>query len=335
MKLTKQHTLLASTTVVLAVGLLWWHESPGHPEEEIIIGQPKSIPQSVWEAHGIVQAPATAIARPSPVPIPDSQAAASAYLPTSAIDLVVSEYEGASYKTRSQGLRKLGAKPTPQEIERLYDFLHSTDYLSDLNPSAFRGFYDRVMTYLDKLDDYPQGYVEALIDVIENTEHEYTMRDYAIQHLSRQYELREGLEFEQALSVLWDATNETNTTVAGTSLLALYRSERIGSLSEQDKDRLTKTTFELALDRSADSSVRTTALQVAASKGIDAILPEALGILADPDSPTALKLSAISAIGQLGDAASLDALVSHTAHNSILTVAANEAIVAIKSRSDI
>ena len=79
---------------------------------------------------------------------------------------------------------------------------------------------------------------------------------------------------------------------------------------------------------------RMTALQVCAQQGYDEALPTARAIAADPKSQVPLRLSAIAAIGQLGNAddeALLDTLQNQ--HNPLLLKATAPALKKIKQRA--
>ena len=135
--------------------------------------------------------------------------------------------------------------------------------------------------------------------------------DYCIQHLGA---VSERVEDPAALrdlrECLEEASRETARSYAGTALIALTHVPAPGNA---DRTFLLARTFALASDPAAHPAARATALQIGAEQGFSGILPHVRALLADSSHPAAPPISALAALGALGDAtdlARLDAFAS-------------------------
>ena len=89
---------------------------------------------------------------------------------------------------------------------------------------------------------------------------------------------------------------------SGTALIALTHVPAPGS---PDRTFLLARTLALASDPAAHPAARATALQIGAEQGFSGVLPHVRAILADSSHPATLHVSALAALGALGDSADL------------------------------
>src|SRR6202040_709205 len=71
-----------------------------------------------------------------------------------------------------------------------------------------------------------QGYPNVLIAIYEDQVQDVVMRDYALQHFLPVYDRANTHEKVDLQNALWQATGETDGSIAGTSLLALLELTR-------------------------------------------------------------------------------------------------------------
>jgi hypothetical protein len=126
-----------------------------------------------------------------------------------------------------------------------------------------------------------------------------TWRDFCIQFLGARYALTQDAKTRKAiLNVLREAVCDRREMLAGTALLAFQRN--IGNDMELKKE-IAGWAVKLAQDAEASKYSRTTALQVAAGMGCNDVLPLARSLAADAGAFVPLRISAIAAVGMLGD----------------------------------
>lgn len=129
-----------------------------------------------------------------------------------------------------------------------------------------------------------------------------TWRDYCVQFFGKWYaSAPRNKGREEMLKCLWTATTETNNSNAGTAVTMLIRMLDTGDI---DKKKLSKTA-------SAKDSVlpnKISSLQVCAEMNNADALPIARQIVNNSRQNKILQISAIAAIGMLGDKSDLPLL---------------------------
>ena len=175
----------------------------------------------------------------------------------------------------------------------------------------------------------PPDLVPRLAAMFRDPAHDEVWRDYCVQHLSRLYgELESETDREQAREVFWAAVNAKNGNISGTALIAL--ADRCGT-SGFEKDRICAKALEMATSAEYGEPARITALQICATLGVAAVLPEARKRAAAGPAP--IRMSAMACLGALGgesDLALLKQVESGT--DSLLVNAAQAAAKRLNER---
>lgn len=129
------------------------------------------------------------------------------------------------------------------------------------------------------------------------------MRDYAIQHVGQWYEHLP--DRGAAGRLLEDALHETQSSIAGTALLALSRLAE--TCPEVKRDDVARSALALARDEATGKLARITALQVGAGMGLRELLPVAAR-WAGADVEPAVRVSAVAALGRYREPAAIGLL---------------------------
>ena len=166
-------------------------------------------------------------------------------------------------------------------------------------------FKNQLLDALCALNPPPPWLGETLVQMYRDRSQNEVIRDYAVQHLAAYYEQMELTQpdasqtRQPAQAVLWEALSETDSSIAGTALLALNRLS--AGRAEFDRTRLGAEALRLAQEGGAGDLSRATAFQVCAQLGIDEALP-VLERAARQARSMPLRISAVGALGVLGSA---------------------------------
>ncbi len=224
-----------------------------------------------------------------------------------------------------------------QHLDALVAYLRQHGPTEDLAGMRERFLKNRVMDVLIEQTDKSAEATEALVALYHDREQDPAVRDYAIQHLGAFYTDAPREQRRQIAAVLWEATSETDSSMAGTALLALNRivagGEASPAVPEVGAERVAQVARDLAGNDHCAEASRITALQVCALLALIDAAPVALRVAQSTDS-IPLKLSAIAALGQLGDAQALLWLeeLAQDIDNPRLRPAAETALSRIRNR---
>ena len=189
---------------------------------------------------------------------------------------------------------------------------------ADLNSEELRAFYGYLLTparnpddreqenwlrneMLDKLvtqQKPPAGMADALVAIYQDKDQDVVMRDYAIQHMNPAYAQANTDEKESLRQALWQATDETDGSIAGTALLAL--NDLSQNNTEFEKNKITEVALKLAGNEQCGELARITAVQICGRADATQAVPQVLE-LAQSAGSIPLRISAIAALGDLGD----------------------------------
>jgi hypothetical protein len=137
------------------------------------------------------------------------------------------------------------------------------------------------------------------------------LRDYALQHLSVLFERLEVRDLSHGMRIeiqhlLWTAVRETDSSIAGTAIMALARLSD-GREQEFNRAQINRTALRLASDSSAGELARISAFQVCGRLHVNEAMPILLEV-AQMGETVALRVAAISALGSVGDSTMIPAL---------------------------
>ena len=200
---------------------------------------------------------------------------------------------GGEQSTRSlvasiESLRSEGALSREERAAAL-EFLGNPNAPEFLSEPEWRWLVDELITTL-RVDGADNSELSnQLATIATDTDFDFVVRDYALQHLGHIRE--EGGDPDVIDAALRSALAETENTLAGTALLALN--------SYVDPATLGQDALVIATNQNHDLRSRLTALQVAGKQEQSEALPLAVSIAGDESQPTTLRMSAIATIGDL------------------------------------
>lgn len=178
-----------------------------------------------------------------------------------------------------------------EEWDRISDFLTSAVPPPGMSVRNWRWFMDELFTVLRHDGKEPDRLASQLETLYRNSDADPIVRDYAVQHLG--HLLSEGSDPGSIVPVLFEATSQTQNTIAGSALLALNQ-------SFPKNAQISAKALELASDPTTHLSSRLTALQVAAGQESPAALALAQGLASDTSQASSLRVSAIATVARLG-----------------------------------
>ncbi len=276
------------------------------------------------------------------VPVPPE------HIPTERIAPLVQA--GATYAERVELLKRLGATLASEEVGALYDFLREPGLADGLIAPFSHGLKDAVMITLENQQPSLADWPEFLIGLYQNHALHPVVRDYALQHLRTWYwrnaergahaEMRDAVERippeaqrEPARDAFWQALAETDSSIAGTALLALRELSSLDPAVEAEAVR--EAALRLAAGSRHGPLARITALQVCARMGVAEALPLAEK-LARESEHLPLRIAAIAALGQLGGAPEVTILENLAATSpQNLQPALGAAITSLRARLEL
>jgi hypothetical protein len=199
----------------------------------------------------------------------------------------------------------------------------------DRNISGLRYLKNEVMTALRGQSVMPSGFVKTLITVYEDRQQDEVIRDYAIQHLGAGYEILDLSDEDRkhTREVLKVALREQNDT-AGTALIALHLISK--NDASFDAKSINSNAVYLATTTGMSASVRTTAVQICAERGLKEVVPALEKYT--KSGPEILQVAAIAALGELGGRKDITLLTQIAGVHPAVSTAIRKAIARIQIR---
>lgn len=192
---------------------------------------------------------------------------------------------------RVGALKALVLPLNDKERRQIDTFLASANPPPGVPIRDWRWLMDELFTILRHDGENHGKFASQLAALYRDTTVDPFIRDYAVQHLG--HLLSENASPGQIVPVLREATSQSQSTIAGSALLALSQNLP-GDLETSER------AVKLASDPATHLSSRLTALQVAATQKNPAALVLALGLASDNNQPSPLRISAIATIAKLG-----------------------------------
>ena len=188
----------------------------------------------------------------------------------------------------------------------------------DLNNEELRAFYDYLLAPAHNPDDRiqenwlrnemmdklvtqqkpPADLAGTLVAIYQDKDQDVVMRDYAIQHMNPAYAQANAEEKAALRQALWQATGETDSSIAGTALLAL--NDLSQNNTEFEKNKITEAALKLVSNEQCGELARITAVQICGRTSATQAEPLVLQ-LAQSAGSIPLRITAIAALGDLGD----------------------------------
>jgi hypothetical protein len=205
--------------------------------------------------------------------------------------------ETTSLKIRVRSAHSLGDDLSQEDVMKLCSFLASRPGVAETNLAGLRYLKNEVFTALRNQAVPSDTMVNTLVAIYGDKNQDFVTRDYAVQNLVMCYERPGVSEARQLMhDVLMKAAAE-DSSIAGTALLGLHRLQGLGA--DFSGEEVRRAALVILLEPRTDSMARITAIQVCAERGIHDALP-AIENFAQMEGETALRISAISALGRLG-----------------------------------
>ena len=315
--INRTHLLLGLSGLLLAGGILILITDRSRPEEQRIQSQqmpdatvtsssgaedrssigpfPANLNES--EAPSVVaRAPAGYVA--SPAGSARGQNPESEWI-QQAVDGIVG-VSPMAFAERLRALRQLSGVDLPQaEAKRLLGYLADAGRFGDgLSRSAMHAVINDLVAVFHDNPNLSDDYLRVSREVIADVNQDEVVRDYALQGLSRAFHHATPEQEEFIRAVFWENVEETETSLAGTSLHGLNRLHRAGALSGQELERL-KASAIGQLESESGERTRITAMQVAAELGLQESLIRLEEALDGDASTSAEKAAALAAFVEL------------------------------------
>ena len=218
-----------------------------------------------------------------------------------------------TYRQRLALVDSLGNAASPNQVDGFLAYLAEPD--ATIRPDLEAALKNQIWNRLRTQDEFPTNLVPVTIAVFRAHEQTPAILDYCLQHLGAMSERVEEPSLRSELrDCLEEASREPSQPYSGTALIALTH---VPAPASPDRTFLLARTLALASDPAAHPAARATALQIGAEQGFAGVLPHVRAILADSSQPATLHISALAALGALGDAADLarlDAFASAHPH---------------------
>jgi hypothetical protein len=247
--------------------------------------------------------------------------------------------EQADYRQRQEAVRTLAAgKLNESDRDILYSFLRR--HTAADGGQSGQVLKNQLLDALCGMKTPPAGLGELLSQIYQDQSQDIVLRDYAVQHMAayyRQMTAATGVddqtrsdEVKLAQQMLWDALNNTGSSIAGTALLGLSHLSKDG-YPGFDQNKIADKALDLA-GRNGDELTRITAIQVCASLNVSLALPVVLGA-AQAGETEPVEISAIGALGSLGGSGQIQFLDSVlNGSNDRLKAPAQQALNQIQKR---
>jgi len=211
---------------------------------------------------------------------------------------ILGEGPKTDYRSRIQAVHGLPTDLSDNEIQALYAFINRKVGEDTLPPGQLNAIKNEVLDELRSQGEPSPDFAHNMMAMYYDTTHDTVWRDYCIQHLGIWYpKIGDADERSAAAQLFWNALENTATSLAGTALIAL--SDNIGQPGIE-KSAVTQKALDLCADPGTAAVTKTTALQICAGQGDRRVLPVAREI-AESSGNTPLRMSALAAIGTLGD----------------------------------
>lgn len=210
-----------------------------------------------------------------------------------------SEFE---FSKRVSAVHSLSRRLDAEELEFLYAFLAGSE-LGRGTESRERWLRNDIMDKLVDQESAPEGLANRLVLIYEDHEQDVVIRDYAVQHMPWIYE-RVGDDEKASLSkAMWRATEESNSSIAGTALLALLEitdgpHSDVAASSVAVRERLSAAALKLASDERCGELTRITAVSVCGRLRIAEALPVVTQLAGGAQS-VQLRMAAIGSLAYL------------------------------------
>ena len=237
------------------------------------------------------------------------------------IDFIAGKKDKKTYYPRAMAIHRLGKNLTRREVENIYQFLAYGTAGNTLKPLEINSLKNDLVIVLMKQTRPPVDLGIKLVEMFNNQKNSSIWRDYCIQFMGRWYKNASEEEQKQMLKAMLGALDEHKNGIAGAALIALR--SNIGQREIRPRE-VRLSAFKVLTAKDTPDYVKLTALQICAMGKEANALPIAREIL-KTSKHVPLKMSAIAAIGMLGDSDDFETLnkLAHSTDIRLRTAASN------------
>lgn len=250
------------------------------------------------------QDPAPAKQQPGNAQLSNESIVLSGNINASLLELIIGKQSDKSYSGRIKAIHKLDKRLSREEIDNIYQFLNKPISEDVLKPLEFNSLKNELVIVLMRQNGKPGSLSTKLVEMYQNKKLDSVWRDYCIQFMGQWYKDASPKDQKLLIMAMTDALKETSNGIAGTSLIAMNSNADQPGI---DAQKLGEAAFAVVTDKKNPDYVKLTALQICAMRQDPKALPVAREILRDSKN-VPLKISAIAAIGMLGNNEDLDTI---------------------------
>ena len=231
------------------------------------------------------------------------------------IKLIIGQGKTKNYYARVRAIHVLSQSLPKYQVEALYKFLYTRLEKQKLKNLEFNALKNEIVLELMKQQIKPGDLAGHLVKMYQDKTFDPTWRDYCVQFFGKWYAAAPRNEGrKEMLKNLWIATTETNNSNAGTAVTMLIRMLNTGDV---DKKKLSKAAYKVLTAKDSILPNKISSLQVCAELNNADALPIARQIVNSSRQNKILQMSAIAAIGMLGDRSDLPQLYKLSKSNDI------------------
>jgi HEAT repeats len=220
------------------------------------------------------------------------------------IDFIAGKTKKKAYYQRAMAIKRLGKKLTRREVDSIYQFLNYGTAENILKPLETNSLKNDLVIVLMKQNRPPYNLGFKLVEMFNNKKNSSIWRDYCVQFMGRWYKKASVEEQKQMRKAINSALDEHKNGIAGAALIALRTN--IGQTDIKPRE-VRLAAYKVLTAKDSPDYLKQTALQICAMGNESKVLPIAREIL-KTSKHVPLKMSAIAAIGALGDGDDYDDL---------------------------
>jgi hypothetical protein len=210
---------------------------------------------------------------------------------------------GVSYLVRVGAAHKLPKTLGEADRNALLNFLDERygEKWSFLKPIQFNAVKNELVIALaSQRADLAEPLADKLMKHFEDKSYDEMWRNYCVQFMGQLYDRMDQERRNRCVKLLGEGVLETKTCVPGAALIALKRISASDPKAVDGKELAAKA-YAVLTDKEAIEINMTTSLQTCAQLKNENALPVARRLAGDAATPAPLRISAIAALGQLGD----------------------------------
>ena len=204
------------------------------------------------------------------------------------------DWLAGAYGERLQAIRRA----TPADASSLEAFLAAAPSKDGQSLDELNALKNEAAVVLVGLPAPPADLAQRLLSMAADPATDAVWRDYCLQFLGQGFRRWSAADKKAAAAFLVEVAQREKLAIGGTALIALANN---AAASEIGVDRVRALALAAVKDAAHGDAYRVTALQVCARFVVAEALPEARALATAASTQANLRISAIAALGALGD----------------------------------